>query len=212
MSTRRTDTICTSPSPDKRPPSSSSSALVSRRKSIQQRDATGRVRQPASPRQNADLRQPASRMSAPAKQSRRAGDTDRDDDHAEVQAQAREQARAEARRRAQARVRLVDAASVRHVGFQQRAARGMPMDRLSLPLRELHERHARLARTLNKSGDCSGEGRVEWLAGEEGFKRGQQHVPLLPHGRYIPMEPSERGGARRSPLPSVVCSTSWDVR
>jgi hypothetical protein len=34
------------------------------------------------------------------------------------------------------------------------------MDRLSMPLRELHERHARLARTLNKS-----EKTITWYRG-----------------------------------------------
>jgi integrase/recombinase XerD len=50
------------------------------------------------------------------------------------------------------------------------------MDRLSLPLRELHERHARLARTLNKS-----ENTITWYRGSlEDFCRfleGPEEVP-----------------------------------
>lgn len=165
MSARSTDTIHASPDPhpdpNQGPPSSAPVFRGSSRASDQQRETTGRVRQPASLHESADVRQPALRERTSARRPRRADGAARDDGQAEgAEVQAREQARAEARRRAQARVRPVDSANVRDAGSQQRAARGMHMDRLSLPLRELHERHARLARTLNKS-----EKTITWYRG-----------------------------------------------
>jgi hypothetical protein len=51
------------------------------------------------------------------------------------------------------------------------------------------------AQKEKEKGDYSGEGRVEWLAGEDGLEGGEQRYPLFSEGREVPAQASERIGA-----------------
>ena len=116
-------------------------------------------RQPALPRGVAQARQPAfasGRTPAPERPR-----THQQGRHGPLRADSRADARNSAQERAQARVRHVDPARVRESRpLHHRAARGDIMDHLSLPLLDLHERHARLARVANKS-----EKTIAWYRG-----------------------------------------------